>query len=241
VDVQSNWWEYFFNGVAVDMWRQAVPPDHTRLEADGLVQTLSVAPGAELLDVPCGPGRLSLELAARGFRMTGVDLSAESLAHARDADTDHHIDWQHRDMRDLPWPARFDGAFCCGNSFGYLDETGNAAFLRAVAETLKPGARFVLDTPMVLENLLPHLTDRPWFKAGDVYLLIANEYDHLRGRLQIEYTFVSNGRVETRYGSHQAWTYRQLVELIDRAGFDVATADAWSKEARSVMFVATRR
>ena len=64
-------------------------------------------------------------------------------------------------MRDLPWRARFDGAFCLGNSFGYLDDEGNAAFLRAVAAALKPGARFVLETPMVLENLLGHIKDRP--------------------------------------------------------------------------------
>ena len=77
-------------------------------------------------------------------------------------------------MRDLPWRARFDGAFCLGNSFGYLDDEGNAAFLRAVAAALKPGARFVLETPMVLENLLGHLQDRPWWKVGDMHLLVAN-------------------------------------------------------------------
>jgi hypothetical protein len=37
-------------------------------------------------------------------------------------------------MRDLPWSERFDGAFCAGNSFGYLDDEGNAAFLCAVRE-----------------------------------------------------------------------------------------------------------
>ena len=38
---------------------------------------------------------------------------------------------------------RFDGAFCVGNSFGYLDDEGNAAFLRAVRAALKPGGRFI--------------------------------------------------------------------------------------------------
>jgi SAM-dependent methyltransferase len=241
MDVQSNWWAHFFNGVAVDLWRDAMPPEHTRQEAERLAGLLAAPPDAELLDVPCGLGRLSLEFAARGYRVTGVDLSTESLAYGRDADRDRRVAWEARDMRDLPWRARFDGAFCCGNSFGYLDDEENAAFLRAVAAALKPGARFVLDTPMVLENLLPHLSDRPWFKAGAVYLLVVNEYDHTRGRLNIEYTFVSNGRVEVRYGSHQAWTYRQLAELLDDAGFEVGTAEPWTKEARSVTFVATKR
>ena len=109
------------------------------------------------------------------------------------------------------WQARFDAVFCVGNSFGYLDDEGNATFLAAVASVLKPGARFVLETPMVIENLLAHLQERAWWKAGEIYLLVENAYDHRTARLDIEYTFVANGRVEVRRGSHRAYSYRELV------------------------------
>ena len=142
-------------------------------------------------------------------------------------------------MRDLPWLAQFDGAFCYGNSFGYLDDAGNEMFLRAVAAALKPGARFVLDTPMVLENLLGHLNNRPWWKMGDIYLLVENQYDQVRGCLDISYTFCSDGRVETRYGSHRAYSYRQLVELIEAAGFTVEPSQPWTREAHTVTFIGT--
>ena len=133
MDVQSNWWEHFFEGAPVDLWLQALSPEHTAREADSLVRALDVSPHAELLDVPCGSGRLSLELASRGHHLTGVDWSHEFLAHARSSDAARDVTWERRDMRDLPWPARFDGAFCLGNSFGYLDDEGNEAFLHAVA------------------------------------------------------------------------------------------------------------
>jgi len=241
VDVQSNWWEHFFEGIAVDMWLEAMPFDHNEREAEFVSGVLAVQPGGELLDVPCGAGRLSLPLARRGYRLTGVDWSAEFLDHARSRDTRREVAWERRDMRDLPWRTRFDGAFCAGNSFGYLDDEGNEAFLRAVAAALKPGARFVLDTPMVIENLLGHLQDRPWWKAGEVYLLVNNQYDHTRSRLDIEYTFISNGRVEARRGSHRAYTYRQLVDLLEDAGFSVELVQPWTRQAHSVTFVATRR
>ena len=109
--------------------------------------------------------------------MTGVDLSSEFLSHALAADAASEVTWERRDMRDLPWRARFDGAVCVGNSFGYLDDTGNAEFLQAVRAALKPGARFVLETPMVLENLFGHLQQRPWWKVGDVHLLVENRYE----------------------------------------------------------------
>ena len=189
MDVQTNWWESFFEGLAVTMWLHAVPAEHTEREADRLARLLARSPSAEILDVPCGAGRLALPLAERGYRLTGVDQSWEFLGHARSLDISQQVAWEHRDMRDLPWPERFDGAFCLGNSFGYLDDEGNVAFLQAVRAALKPGGRFVLETPMVLENLLNHLRPRlPWWKTGDSYLLVENQYDPARARLDIEYT-----------------------------------------------------
>jgi SAM-dependent methyltransferase len=234
-----NWWETFFEGVAVEMWLKAVPEAHTAREADALVRDLRVPAGAELLDVPCGAGRLALPLAGRGFRLTGVDLSAESLAHARAADPARAVTWEQRDMRALSWPGRFDGAFCLGNSFGYMSDDENLEFLRAVARSLKQGARFVLETPMIIENLLGHIHARAWWPAGDIRLLVANAYDARRSRLEIDYTFVVDGRSETRHGSHRVYSFRELFELLERAGFRVETSEPWTKDAHSIRFIAT--
>ncbi len=80
---RSNWFEDFFHGIANDLWRKAVTAEQTRAEADFLERTLGKK--RRLLDVPCGNGRHSLELARRGCRMTGVDLSPEFIAEARSA------------------------------------------------------------------------------------------------------------------------------------------------------------
>jgi SAM-dependent methyltransferase len=237
----SNWWESFFEGPAVAMWLQAAGPEQTNPEAERLERLLALSPGAEVLDVPCGGGRIALALADRGYRVTGVDWSPEFLDHAQAAGAARHVTWARRDMRDLPWRARFDGAVCVGNSFGYLDDQGNADFLRAVRAALKPGARLVLETPMVLENLLGHLQSRPWWKVGDFYLLVENQYDQTTSRLEIEYTFVSNGTVHVRRGSHRAYSYRELVDLIGAAGFDVILAEPWTREAHQVTCIATAR
>jgi SAM-dependent methyltransferase len=236
--VPTDWWASFFHGIAVELWLQAMPQEHTEQEATLIAGALQVPAGSELLDVPCGGGRLSLALAARGYRMTGVDVSPEFLAHAGAADRSASIDWQRRDMRDLPWPERFDGAFCFGNSFGYLDDEGDAAFLSAVARTLKPGARFVLQTPMVLESLLGSIHDRAWFEVGGMRLLVANHYQPTTGRLDTEYTFVDgDGRIETRWGSHRAYTYRQLCELLSRSGLTVESTGGWTRQSAMLTLV----
>ena len=69
-------------------------------------------PGAKLLDVPCGIGRLTISLAEQAS-ITGVDLCEEVLNDGRRAVAGQDVPaaFEHRDMRDLPWKGEFDGAF----------------------------------------------------------------------------------------------------------------------------------
>ena len=124
--MNRTWYTSFFTGVVVEMWRDAISPEHTRLEADYLAKELRLSPGARVLDVPCGHGRHSVELARRGYRMTGVDISPEMIraAQAHAASAGVQVEWRNAEMRELAGPAQFDAAFCFGNSFGYLDRGG---------------------------------------------------------------------------------------------------------------------
>lgn len=216
-----EWWEDFFSGAALDLWRAAMSEERTRAEADFIVGLLSLAPKAKVLDVPCGEGRLTREFAAHGFAMTGVDFARDFLkeAEAKAAGRGYNIRWVRRDMRRLPWKAEFDGAFCFGNSFGYSTDEGNAAILASVSRALKPGARFVLDASSVAEVVLPILKPRTEVPVGDILFIEENRYDHVNGRLDTDYTFVRGEMAERKSGSHRIYTYRQMVELLEAAGF----------------------
>ena len=74
MSTSTGWWNDLFQGLALDFWERAVPEQTTQAEADFLAGALNVSAGAKVLDVPCGNGRLSLALAERGLRMTGVAL-----------------------------------------------------------------------------------------------------------------------------------------------------------------------
>jgi SAM-dependent methyltransferase len=220
--MKPGWYENFFQGLALEMWRGAVTQQQTRAEAGFLEKELRAAAGARLLDVPCGDGRIALELAARGYRMTGVDLSAEFVAEARQHSGEAGVDieWRKSDMRQLPWKAAFDGAFCFGNSFGYLDAAGMQEFVEALAGALKPGARFVLQTGIAAESILPHYAERRWYEVGDVVMLIANEYDAANSCLDTNYTFLRGGQRETAESSHWVYTAAEIQRLLARAGLE---------------------
>jgi cyclopropane fatty-acyl-phospholipid synthase-like methyltransferase len=246
--VKPGWYEEFFHGLALDLWRAVVSPEQTKAEADFLEQILAVPKGAKLLDVPCGGGRHALALAARGYRMTGVDLSAEFIDEARTAATagGWSVDWLLSDMRRLPWTAEFDGAYCFGNSFGYLEPEGTEEFIAAVARALRPGARFVIQTGTTAESILPANPKREWYQAGDVLMLIANEYDAVHSCLDTIYTFIKDGRTETSESSHYIHTAAELQRLLARhsleteslyAGLDRAPFELGS----SLLYLAARR
>jgi SAM-dependent methyltransferase len=181
---------------------------------------------AKVLDVPCGNGRLAIELAKRGFELTGVDIATEFMDEAKSSSVEAGVNvaWHKRDMRDLrdlPCAGEFDGAFCFGNSFGYLDDEANADFLNAVSQTLKPGSRFVVDAPAVAECILPNFQASRAFEIGGIKVDLEHRYDHEQGRMFNEFTFTRDGVVDQRPSSQRVYTYRELTQLLRAAGFEI--------------------
>ena len=81
---EKNTWEAFFDAHA-PVYEDNVFTKNTVREVDFLLEELSLQPGDSILDVGCGTGRHSIELAKRGYAVTGLDLSSEMLARAADA------------------------------------------------------------------------------------------------------------------------------------------------------------
>ena len=123
--------------------------EHDEKEAEDfisrLIGHLTPAPGSFMLDIACGRGRHSRILAQKGFYVTGIDLSFESIAFAKKFESQNLEFYQH-DMR-LPFRVNyFHYAFNFFTSFGYFKtrrEHDDA--IRTIANGLKPNGIFVID------------------------------------------------------------------------------------------------
>jgi cyclopropane fatty-acyl-phospholipid synthase-like methyltransferase len=121
-------------------------------EVDFLIAELNLPPGSAILDMGCGTGRHSVELARRGYRMTGVDLSVGMLAQAQQAAQAAGVivEWVQSDARAFASAPRFDAAIClCEGAFGLVGtgedpEAHDPAILQRIYAALKPGAPFIL-------------------------------------------------------------------------------------------------
>jgi SAM-dependent methyltransferase len=224
VSAPPNWWESFFSGLAVEFWQAAIPPEATAQDAAFLWKHLGLGAGSRVLDVACGAGRLTHALAAGGCAMTGVDISPEFLAAAEAAaPAGGSARFFQSDMRELPWQGEFDAAFCFGNSFGFLDDAGNEAFLHSVARTLAPRGRFALDYGQTAESVLPRrLEARQEGDMAGFHFAEDTLYDAVSARIENRFTFSRDGRTETKLASQRVYMLSDLLRLFGGAALEPA-------------------
>ncbi len=140
----NNWQTFFDHHAHLYMDEPFVRATHT--EVDFLVQHLQLVPGMRVLDVGCGTGRHAVELAKRGYAVTGVDLSSGMLAEAQKvADAAGvHAEWVHRAAQDYQAPQPFDAVYSvCEGGLSLLGQDDafdrDLLVLRNIFAALKPG------------------------------------------------------------------------------------------------------
>ncbi len=100
---------------------EAIDEQHSDDDAAEILGHLGLAPGAHILDAPCGHGRIARRLASAGMSVTGVDLSGSYLARA-DGEVrgpSGSPTYVRGDLRQLPLAGPFAAVVCWFNSFGY--------------------------------------------------------------------------------------------------------------------------
>lgn len=192
----NNNWETFFDAHAPHYMNNGFTKN-TITEVDFVIDELQLPTGSALLDVGCGTGRHSIELAKRGYKVTGVDISSGMLTEAKKAaiDAGVSIEWIHSDAVKFTPTKSFDAVIClCEGAFGLVgrDEEPvehDLAILHNISNALKPKGRFILTTLNAyskVRNLSQEEVDSGRFNLITMVEHYVDEWDLPEGKKQVE-------------------------------------------------------
>lgn len=220
-----SWYRTFFTEQYLRGREHLLMPERTAQEADFIVETLALTEGATVLDLCCGQGRHAIELARRGFRVTGLDLSEYLLGVAREraAQGGVNVRFVHSDARDNPFADEFDAVVNMFTAFAYLEtEEEDQKVLNGVARSLKRGGRFLIQF-VNRERVLRQFQPKGWERLEDGTLFLAERrFDVNTGRIHATETLLlPDGRREESWHEIRFYTCPELRRMLKEAGLNV--------------------
>jgi SAM-dependent methyltransferase len=250
MNATNEWWESFFHGPWGEWQSKGFMQQNTAAEADFLVSALGLTAGEAVLDVACGTGRHAIELAARGIDVTGIDFNGQALELARSRAAARGVAprFVRQDMRCLRFRDEFDASYCFWTSFGYFeDDSHDFVVAKRIAESLRPGGRFLLDVHAT-ETLMPIFEARraDFLDDAQTHQVVNDvQWDFQAGRIEADWTFIEDGNERRSHSSIRLYSYRELCDLLGEAGFtrfegfDTFTGEPFALGSKRLALVAS--
>lgn len=195
--------------------------ERTAREIDFLTPLLGIAPPARVLDIGCGFGRHSIELARRGFDVVGIDPSAAMITAARQRAAEAGVAPEfHQAAAETFRDVRpFDAAICLFTTLGQLSASGdNLALLGNAFKLLRPGARLAVETPqrdVTVRNMKPF--ER--FEGPNNVAEVTRSFDPGTNVLSEVFEIGADGPSERYVLRYRLFSAAELTDLLLDAGF----------------------
>ena len=155
---KKEWFAEWFDTPYYHILYKSRDNHEARVFIKSLVGLLQLPEASSVLDLACGKGRHSITLNEFGYNVLGVDLSAQSIAHANQF-SNSSLSFAVQDMREPIQSKRFDAVFNLFTSFGYFSSKHeNEKVCQAIAQMLNAGGKLVIDfmnAQKVIQNLVP--------------------------------------------------------------------------------------
>jgi 2-polyprenyl-3-methyl-5-hydroxy-6-metoxy-1,4-benzoquinol methylase len=219
----SAWYVDFFRGDYLNVYGHTFTDERAEKEAAFVARALDLKPGASVLDLCCGQGRHSVQLAKRGFNVTGLDLNPDYVDLTRKAAkaAKVKVETVAADMREIPFAGKFDAIVNMYSSFGYLEsEAEDLKVLESAAKALKAGGRILLDM-LNREWAIDNYIQNDWHTGADGTLYVERrDLDLATSRMHVHFIVVDSngGRRESIGHVIRLYTLTEMTRLLERAG-----------------------
>ena len=214
----ESFWQNF-GPVMFDSQRWAEAPGI----AESVIKIAGLTKGSSVLDAGCGPGRISVELAAKGLDVTGVDIIQSELDAAKDsADAEGvKLDLINCDLRSFKSQKKFDCAINLYTSFGYCDTIEeDFQILKNIADSLRDNGFFILECTS-RETAILYFTEGEWFERSGLTVLTQFSVEGAWEGLRSKWTIINRDgqRIEHEF-VQRLYSAIELKRMMIRAGFN---------------------
>lgn len=221
MDGNEDWIDDLFGEKVASLHRD-ISPSITRKQVDFVLEKANPPERARILDVCCGFGRHSLELARRGFDVVGIDRNTAYLAHARRMAQEENltVEFLQIDVRELALDREFDLAINLWTSFGYYDDATNASILARIRRRLVSGGKFLIEMDN-RDQTIRNFRSRTWLPQSErLIVLQEREFDIERSVWRMVWTFIENGEVIAKVPYNpRVYSCHEMIALLKGAGF----------------------
>lgn len=236
----TAWYEAWFGSEYLDVYAHRDDRE-AGADIDQIERLIPLRQNQPILDLACGSGRHTLELARRGYAVTGLDLSDILLEVGRRNAAVENLDipFVRGDMRHPPFSSIFGVVLNLFTSFGYFErDEENAAIFGAIHNALKPGGRFLVDyinRDYVLDRLVPEdISESP-----ERIVIQRRKYDAGRERLEKTIVIAAAGTERTFVESVRLYNAGEMIAMAEENGLTV-TATHGALDGRLAMEDAPR-
>jgi len=240
----ATWARRMLEGETPGAWAH-----NTDSEIQFAVAQLDLRPGDQVLDLACGWGRHSLELASYGLHVTGLDLSHELLTLARYQARRRAVQvyWVEADVARLPLRGPFDAvAQFCGNLITWFaDRNETLGALKRLASVLRPGGRMLFGT----DDWQPELPGRSqhWDEWNGGAAIYRQRFDARRRMAEMQMVVFGPNHAREEFWRKTWWpTYFDMEALFQQAGlavcgrFNTFADESYDPARRGLVYVLER-
>lgn len=211
----------FFEGSYKYAWKGIIPAGLTEAEVDFIQEIAALNNDKKVLDIMCGYGRHTLELARRGVQVTSIDNLQEYIEEikTKTAEQNLSVDAIQADVLHARLTDTYDAVICMGNSFAFFDRADAMTILKNISNHLKLGGVLIINSWMIAEIAIKYFKEKDWHYAGDYKCVLEYKYCFYPSRIESEQTIIApDGSVEAVKGVDYIFTLDDLEEMFNQAG-----------------------
>jgi len=210
----------FFDGVYKDVWRKLIPPGLSEAECDFVEDVAKLESGDQVLDIMCGYGRHSLELAKRGFKVTAIDNSESYISEIKSISDKQNLAIKANAISvvEAEWHEQFKAILCMGNSFAFFNRKEAVELLKKLSSNLHAGGVLIINSWMIAEIAIKFFREKEWIEVDGYKYLMDYQFHFQPGRIESEHTIISDsGNIEIINGVDFIFTLAELETMFQEA------------------------